>query len=409
MLDLDWLTISLYLVLVAIGWVSIYAAEYNGTKDILMNMSYNHGKQVIWISLSIVIGITILIIDSKFYTTFAYIIYFIVILSLIAVLIFGSTIKGSKSWFEIAGFSIQPAEFAKFATNLAIAKYLSTLNISLKSSRSKLIAFGIIAIPSILILGQGDFGTMLVFSAFILVLFREGLNEWFLIIGVVIIVLSILALLFNKFYLVGVLLLLLAISGYFLRKNKQLIYVLAAFFLFSASYIFTVDFMFNNMLEERHRDRINVLIGKSGNDWNVNQSKIAIGSGGFKGKGFLNGTQTKFDFVPELSTDFIFCTIGEDHGFLGSALVLLLFFGLLARIVFVAERQRSKFTRIYGYGVASILFFHVSINVGMTIGLAPVIGIPFPFFSYGGSSILAFTILLFVLLKLDGDRLLVLR
>ena len=399
----------MYLLLVAIGWFSIYAAEYDGSPMELMDMSYNHGKQLIWIPLSIIVGLTILIIDSKFYTTFAYFIYFIVILSLIGVLVFGSTIKGSRSWFEIAGFSIQPAEFAKFATNLAIAKYMSTLNVSLKTTRSKMIAFGFIALPAALILLQGDFGTMLVYSAFILVLFREGLNEGFLIVGVVLVILSVLALLFNKFYLVAVLLLLLLFTGYFVRKNKQWMYVLTAFFFLSTAYIFTVDFIFNNLLEERHRDRINVLIGKSGNDWNVNQSKIAIGSGGLTGKGFLHGTQTKFDFVPELSTDFIFCTIGEEHGFLGSTLVLLLFFGLLARIVFVAERQRSKFTRIYGYGVASILFFHVSINVGMTIGLAPVIGIPLPFFSYGGSSILAFTMLLFILLKLDGDRLLVLR
>lgn len=409
LLNLDWITILLYLLLIGMGWVSIYAAEFEGVKANIFDLSHKHGKQFIWICVSLVLAVVVLIIDSKFYTTFSYPIYFLVMLSLIAVLLFGSTIKGSRSWFEIAGFSIQPSEFAKLATCLAVAKYLSILNVNLKNFRSQLTAFAIIGLPVLLILIQGDFGTALVFVTFIFVFFREGLNAGYLILGAVILTLSILALVVNKFMLISGLVILTLTAIYFARKNKQLVYVFIGFFLLSSAYIFTVDFTFNNLLEERHRDRINVLIGKGGNDWNVNQSKIAIGSGGFDGKGFLNGTQTKFDFVPELSTDFIFCTVGEEHGFIGSMVVLGLFFAMLLRLIYLAERQRSKFSRIYGYGVAAILFFHITINVGMTIGLAPVIGIPFPFFSYGGSSIISFTILLFIFLKLDADRLLVLR
>jgi len=407
--SVDWLLIILYLLLVAMGWFSIYAAEYDGIRTKAFDMTSNHGKQMMWILVSLGIAFFTLIIDSKFYTTFSYAIYFFVMLTLLAVLGFGTEIKGNKSWIQFGSMSLQPAEFAKLAVNLAVAKYLSTLNVDLRKMRPQIIAFSLLLIPMALIILQGDFGSALVFGAFLLVLFREGLNPLYLILVVVIILLSILALLVSLKYLIAGIVAVSLLAGYLLRKNKGALPALAGIVIVSAVYVFAVDYVFAHFLEERHRDRINVMLGKSGNDWNVNQSKIAIGSGGWDGKGFLNGTQTKYDFVPELSTDFIFCTIGEEHGFLGSFIVLTLLFGMLFRIIFISERQRSKFSRIYGYGVASILFFHIAINVGMTIGLAPVIGIPLPFFSYGGSSVLSFTVLLFILLKLDGDRLAVLR
>ncbi|MDZ4846050.1 MAG: rod shape-determining protein RodA [Chitinophagales bacterium] len=407
--SVDWLTIFIYLLLVAMGWASIYAAEYDGVRTKVFDTTSNHGKQMIWMLVSLGVGFVVLIIDSKFYTTFAYVIYFSIMLLLLGVLGFGTEVKGNKSWIQFGSISIQPAEFAKFAVNLAVAKYLSTMGIDLRKLRPQLIAFGILLIPMGFIILQGDFGSAIVFGTFLLVFFREGLSPLYLVLVVVIVLLSILALLTNFIYLLVAIALISALIGYVLRKNKSAMPALIGLALISSAYVFAVDYVFDHFLEERHRDRINVMLGKGGNDWNVNQSKIAIGSGGWDGKGYLNGTQTKYDFVPELSTDFIFCTVGEEHGFFGSFVVLLLLFGLLFRIIFISERQRSRFSRIYGYGVAAILFFHISINIGMTIGLAPVIGIPLPFFSYGGSSILSFTVLLFILLKLDGDRLAVLR
>jgi rod shape determining protein RodA len=411
--NIDWLTVGLYLALVIIGWLSIYAATFNEELPDIFNLKINSGKQMLWIGVSLTIAVIILIIDSKFYTTFAYFIYGLVMLLLIGVLIFGSTIKGSKSWITFGSYSLQPAEFAKFAVALALAKYLSGLHVNMKNNSVKLVAAIIIAIPAGLVLLQGDTGSMLVFSSFILVLFREGLPSIFLILIFVVGLLSVLALVVNKFILLIVIALFCFGMLYFLKRAKNIIPLVAVIFVLCSGYVLSVDYVFNNVLKSHQRERIDVLLGKEtdmrGAGYNLNQSLIAIGSGGLTGKGFLKGTQTKFNFVPEQSTDFIFCTIGEEHGFIGSALVLLIFFGLLYRIIFIAERQRSKFTRVYAYSVVSVLFFHIAINIGMTIGLVPVIGIPFPFVSYGGSSILGFTILLFILLKLDSDRLAVLR
>ena len=411
--NLDWLTLGLYLILITIGWFSIYAATYDEEQHQVLNLNTSHGKQLFFIGVSLFTGIVILIFDSKFFTTFAYMIYGLIMLLLVGVLIFGATIKGSKSWIRMGSFSLQPAEFAKFAVSLALAKFFSGLNVNLKANASKIIVGAIIGIPAILILLQGDTGSMLVFSAFILVLFREGLPAIFLILIFVVAVLSVLALIINKYILI----LLLALVGVgmflFLKRAKNIVPIVAILFTLGTGYIFSVDYVFNQILRSHQRERIEILLGQKtdlkGAGYNLNQSLIAIGSGGTMGKGFLKGTQTKFNFVPEQSTDFIFCTIGEEWGFMGSAGILLIFFGLLYRIVFIAERQRSKFSRVYAYSVASILFFHITINVGMTIGLVPVIGIPFPLVSYGGSSILAFTILLFILLKLDSDRLAALR
>ncbi len=409
----DWLTVLLYLTLVLIGWVNIYAADYHPDHPSIFDTERNYGKQFIWIISALVIAGIIMIIDSKFYTTFSTIIYGTLIILLVAVLIFGKEVAGSKSWFVIGSFQIQPSEFAKFATNLALAKFLSTLNVSLKQLKTQLIAFAIFLVPALLIVLQGDTGSALVFVAFVLVLFREGYSAQVLIYGFLFLVLSVSALLINKFMLLAAIFMIALLAFLNFRKNRSASYFISIAFIVAGSYVFLVDYGFNHILKPHQQERINVLFGKEldlhGAAYNVNQSKIAIGSGGFYGKGFLNGTQTKFDFVPEQSTDFIFCTIGEEHGFLGSFVVIALFVALLLRIIFIAERQRSDFTRIYAYGVALILFFHLTINIGMTIGLAPIIGIPFPFISYGGSSLWSFTILLFILVKLDADRLAVLR
>jgi rod shape determining protein RodA len=325
------------------------------------------------------------------------------------VILFGKEIAGSKSWFQVGGFSIQPSEFAKFATALALAKYLSKIDLNINKISTKFVAAIIIVFPSFLILLQYDTGSAMVFSAFILVLYREGLSGNLLLAGLGAALLFILALLINKFILIGILAAN-AILVYSLYKGlRKKVFYIVAFFILIAGYVYSVDYAFENILEPHQKKRISVLLGMEndlhGAGYNVNQSKIAIGSGGFWGKGFLKGTQTKFDFVPEQSTDFIFCTIGEEWGFIGSFVIIVLFLSLFSRIIFLAERQRSKFSRIYGYGVAAILFFHFVVNVGMTIGLFPVIGIPLPLISYGGSSLWAFTILIFIFVKLDSVRL----
>jgi rod shape determining protein RodA len=327
-------------------------------------------------------------------------------------LFLGTEISGSKSWFKFGEFGVQPAEFAKFATAMALAKYLSQLDIKMTDNRTKIISAVLIGLPIILILLENETGVALVFFAFILVLYREGLSGNFLLLGAIVVVLFILALLVDKIILIIALAIISGVLFLFMRKTKGNMLLLAALFVLSSGVIYSVDYAYNH-LQTHQRKRIDVFLGKESDikkaGYNVNQSLIAIGSGGLTGKGFLNGTQTKYDFVPEQSTDFIFCTVGEEWGFAGTAVVVVLFLLLLLRILFLAERQRSPFSRIYAYGVASILFFHLMVNVGMTIGLAPVIGIPLPFFSYGGSSLWSFTILLFILIKLDAYRLEILR
>jgi len=407
--NLDWITIMLYVLLVLTGWLSIYAAVFNEKHTSILDMDMNYGKQLIWIITSVVLAVMILVIDAKFYSTFSILIYILTIGMLMGVLAFGKEIAGSRSWFQIGSFSLQPSEFAKVATALALAKYLSGLETDLGSFRTRLASLFFMLLPAALILLQPDTGSALVFTSFMLVLFREGMSGTLLFVGVVVAVLFILALLFNKFIIIGVLAANTALVLYLYPYLRRKWVLVAGIFLLTSAYIFSVDYAFENVLEPHQKKRINVLLGIEkdihGAGYNVNQSKIAIGSGGFSGKGFLKGTQTKFDFVPEQSTDFIFCTIGEEWGFLGSFAVIALFMGLLARLVILAERQRSKFSRIYGYAVASIIFFHFTVNIGMTIGLFPVIGIPLPFISYGGSSLWGFTILLFIFLKLDSVRL----
>ncbi|MEN8223909.1 MAG: rod shape-determining protein RodA [Bacteroidota bacterium] len=407
--NIDWPLALLFLILAVIGWINIYAAVYNEDHNSIFDFSQRYGKQLIWIFAALAIAFVIMLIDASFFITFAYLVYGISILSLIAVLLVGTEIAGSKSWFQIGGIAIQPAEFAKFATCLALAKYLSTFSVSLKRFRTKLIALVIILLPAFLVLLQNDTGSALVYGIFILVLFREGLTGNVLLIGFLIAVLFILTLLINKLYVLGFLVFIAILLFYFMKRNTKNIMALLALLVLVAGFVLSVDYAFENVLEPHHKKRINVLLGKEldlhGAGYNVHQSKIAIGSGGLAGKGFLQGTQTKYDFVPEQDTDFIFCTIGEEWGYIGSLVLIALFMALLLRLLMLAERQRSDFSRIYGYGVVSIIFFHFTVNIGMTIGLLPVIGIPLPFISYGGSSLWAFTILLFIFIKQDANRL----
>jgi len=406
--NIDWVTVLLFLSLALIGWINIYAAVYNEDHSSIFDFSQRYGKQLIWIFAALAIAFLIVAIDATFFITFSYLIYGISILSLVAVLVVGTEIAGSKSWFQLGGIAIQPAEFAKFATCLALAKYLSTFNVSLKRLKTKVIAAAIIFLPAVLVLLQNDTGSALVYSIFLFVLFREGLTGKILLIGFLVAILFVLTLLINKLYILGLLLFVAIILFYFMKRNMSNIVVLITMLVMASGFVYSVDYTFENVLESHHKKRINVLLGKEldlhGAGYNVHQSKIAIGSGGIAGKGFLKGTQTKYDFVPEQDTDFIFCTIGEEWGYLGSLVVIGLFLFLIIRLIMLAERQRSDFSRIYGYGVASIIFFHFTVNIGMTIGLLPVIGIPLSFISYGGSSLWAFTILLFIFLRQDANR-----
>ena len=406
--NIDWITVLLFLMLAFVGWINIYSAVYNEDHSSIFDFSQRYGKQLIWIFAAIGIALIIVIIDALFFITFAYLIYGISIVSLIAVLLAGTEIAGSKSWFQLGSIAIQPAEFAKFATCLALAKYLSTFNVSLSRLRTKIIASFIIFLPAALVLLQNDTGSALVYAVFIQVLFREGLTGNILLIGLTVAVLFVITLLVQKIYIIAILVFIAALIFYFMKRSRANIISLIAILLVSSAIVFSVDYAFDNVLEPHQKNRINVLLGKDldlrGAGYNVHQSKIAIGSGGIVGKGFLHGTQTKYDFVPEQDTDFIFCTIGEEWGYLGSMVLIILFLTLLLRLIKLAERQRSNFSRIYGYGVASIIFFHFMVNIGMTIGLLPVIGIPLPFISYGGSSLWAFTILLFIFIRQDASR-----
>lgn len=414
--NIDWLSILIYMALVLIGWATIYSAVFTEGLSPFntagSGTAVNTGKQFQWIVGCLVIGAIILIIDGKFFVTFAYPIFGFFIPLLIGVMFFGAMVKGQRNWIRIGGFQMQPSELAKFTTSLALAKYLSGLNVDIRRWRDKWKAFAIIGIPMAIVLIQGDAGSAIVFVVFSLVLFREGLESYFLIIGGSVIFLSVIALVVPKLWYLWIVFA--AIGGvfiYFNYKKRQLVYLISGIVLVSCIYVTGVNFIFDH-LKSHQRDRINVLLGREvekGKDWNIKQSIIAIGSGGLMGKGYLQGTQTKLKFVPEQSTDFIFSSIGEEWGFMGSVVIIGLFMGLLMRLLYLSERQRSKFSRIYGYCVVAILFFHFLINIGMAIGVAPVIGIPLPFISYGGSSLLAFTILLFVFLRLDSQRLEVLR
>ena len=471
--SLDWTTVILYLLLVIMGAISIYAASYDFDNASLFDLNEFSGKQILWIGLSLIVGVAILILDYRIYRTYAYPIYGIVALILLLTIFIAPNIKGSHSWLVLGPVSLQPAEFAKFATALALAKYMNSYSFSIKKEKCAFVLGFIILLPMLLIIGQRETGSALVYLAFFLVLYREGMPGVVLFAGLCAVIYFVVGIRFDEVFIADtptplgefiVLLLILLFAGgmvwvypkkweptrniiggsliilliayliseygiHFslvwvqwglcvlvvgyllylaLRERQRSYFLIALFAIGSIGFLYSSNYVFDNILESHQQIRIKVVLGMeedlTGAGYNVNQSKIAIGSGGLTGKGFLNGTQTKLKYVPEQDTDFIFCTVGEEQGFVGSAAVLLAFLILILRLIALSERQTSTFARVYGYSVVSIFLFHLFINVGMVLGLTPVIGIPLPFFSYGGSSLWGFTILLFIFLRLDAGR-----
>lgn len=458
---IDYITILIYVCLVGFGWINIYAAVYNDEQAKIFDISQRYGMQMLWIGISAFVALSIILIDDKYYHMLAYPFYYLGIVVMTAVMLFGTEVNGARAWIDIAGVRIQPVEFMKIVTALALSRYISSYNFDIKSSRALLSIASIIMIPIVLILMQNDTGSAMVFAAFVLVLYREGFGKWLYILGIFLVLLFVISFLTDPVTVVFVILLLTLLAegignGFWADKVRYMAFVLlvssalwALFWLlrwevsfymtllvgialsliwvarysiarrllnvwnyvavFIGAILFTrvIDYVFENVLQIHQRQRILDLldIEKDPQGWsyNVIQSKVAIGSGGLLGKGFLDGTQTKFSFVPEQSTDFIFCTVGEEWGFVGSAAVVVLFTLLIIRLIKMGERQVEPFARVYCYCTAAILFMHFAINITMTIGLFPVVGIPLPFFSYGGSSLLAFTILLFVAIRLDSS------
>ncbi len=423
----------MYLLLLFMGWANIYSAAYDADHTSIFDQSKEYGKQAVWMGISLVLGASMLLVRGDLIRDVAYGVYGVVLVLLAAVLVFGKEVNGAKAWFGVGSFGIQPAEFAKFATSLALTRYLSGLK-ALADTTSRVVSAAIILLPVGLIMLQPDTGTALVSGAFILVLYREGLSGNILLLGILAAILSVLSLILKDssfglpftdkelpgpYFLMGLITVFSIIAWLVVRNlvvkrlRKRLYGYIVMGVVSSAVFIGSVDYAFNNVLAKHQSDRILVMLGQmedpQGLGYNVKQSQTAIGSGGFAGKGYLDGTLTKFKYVPMQSTDFIFCTVGEEWGFLGTTFVIVLFTVLILRIIQISDRQRSRFTRIYAYCVASIFFLHLMINVGMTIGLAPVIGIPLPFFSYGGSSMIGFTLLLSTLVRLDAERLSQLR
>ena len=411
---IDSISILLYLVLVFFGWINIYASMHNDDiTNSIFDLNTKYGKQLLFIGISLFVGFVILIIDWSFFDSLAFLFYGIIVVFLIVILFSSDSTGGATSWFRIGSFKIQPSEFAKFGTALALAKMFSLNKQNKYSFKSMAKSYLVLLVPFILIILQNDLGTALVFTSFILVFYREGLSGNVLIVGLVLFALALFSLLITPWILSIIVTLLIVIIFLSSSNRVRSLKISTIITLISNGVIFSTNYIYNNLLSPHHIERINILLGKEfdplGSGYNLIQSKIAIGSGGFLGKGFLNGTQTRFDFVPEQSTDFIFCTVGEEWGFVGSLFFLTTFGALLLRIIYLSEKQKSQFCRVYGYSVACILFTHLLINLGMTIGLAPTIGIPLPFMSYGGSSLLSFTILLFIFLNLNSYRMDILR
>ncbi|SEB12374.1 rod shape-determining protein RodA [Pedobacter hartonius] len=406
--NVDWITILIYVALCTIGFVNIYASIYNPDTSTLFNFGSNYGKQLIFIITALVLGFSILLLDAKFFSVFAPIVYGVTLLLLMVVLVVGRKVAGNQAWIPLGSFRLQPSELAKFGTALLIARYVGNFNPKFRDIKSIFFAGLIICFPLLLIMLQPDTGSALVFLAFMFPLYREGLSGYFLLIFLGMIVLFIADFLVPISVLIPIILL---VGGFFAYQNKrkqQMMFSMIIATIVAVAYLFLVKFAYEKVLEPHQRTRIEIILGlktdPKGAGYNVIQSKIAIGSGQLTGRGFLEGTQTKYGYVPEQSTDFIFSTIGEEWGFVGCSVVIALYIFLLLRVINLAERQRSTFSRVYGYCVASIIFFHVFINIGMTIGIIPVIGIPLPFISYGGSSLWSFTVLLFIFLKLDSNR-----
>ena len=407
--NVDWFTVLLWLLLCLIGWFNIHAAVFDPENPGIFNVATNYGKQSIYIFSAIIIALAILVVDAKFYSSVSPVISGIMLLLLVIVLVIGRNVGGNQAWIPIGSFRLQPSEFAKLATCLLLARYLSSHSNKTPNIKTLMVGAAIVLLPVLLVLLQPDTGSALAFFALVFVFYREGyVSGTLMVLGALAILLFVLTLAFNQWWVILGLCIVCGLSIYRFRKKRKIITNLGILLVLCSAYVFSVDFVYNNVLQTHQRNRIDVLLGKiddpRGQGYNLNQSMIAIGSGQFWGKGYLQGTQTKFNFVPEQSTDFIFCTIGEEWGFLGSMVVIGIYLTLLLRIINIAERQRTAFARIYAYGVASIVFFHFAINIGMTIGIVPIIGIPLPFISYGGSSLWSFTILLFIMLKFDSNR-----
>ncbi|WP_142190736.1 rod shape-determining protein RodA [Arenibacter algicola] len=414
---LDWFSVLIYIALVFIGWINIYSSTFTDDNPSIFNFSSLHGKQLFFIGTSALSIIIILALEANFYERFSSLFYIISIVLLLGLFIFGKTIAGATSWYDLGFFNLQPSEFAKVATALALAKYLSDIQTDIKRQKDQMIAILIILIPAFLIIPQPDPGSALVFFALIFVIFREGLPLYYLGIGFMVILIFILTLMFGTIWVAIILGLLLALF-LLLKKPSFKVPIIPVALIYVAIVLFSlsVNFVFNSVFEQRHRDRFSLWLRlekdpkkleeiRKDIGYNTYQSEKAIESGGLSGKGFLEGTRTKGDFVPEQHTDYIFSTVGEEWGFMGTATVVILFTTLLLRLVYLSERQKNDFSRMYGYGVISILFVHYFINIGMVTGVLPTIGIPLPFFSYGGSGLLFFTALLFIFLKLDANRL----
>lgn len=408
--NLDWISVVIYLVLVLLGWLNIYSSSLSSIEGetSIFDFSQIYGKQFLFILFSIPIIFIVLSVDAKFYEKYSSIIFAVSLLSLVGLFAFGKTIAGQRCWYGIGSFTLQPSEFAKAATSLALAKYLSDVQVNLKDFNRQVQALLILALPVLLILPQPDPGSALIYSAFILVLYREGLPSWYLWTGFIAIVLFVMALILKPLVIIGIALTIIVFIYYRSRIINRNWILSAIIFVGISGFVFSVDYVFENVFKQHHRDRFNILLGKEvdmkGVGYNTNQSEIAIGSGGWFGKGYLEGTQTKGGFVPEQHTDYIFTTVGEEWGFLGSLFVIALFVVLIIRIIYLAERQKTKFSRVYGYCVAGILFIHFFVNIAMVVGVFPTIGVPLPFFSYGGSGLWGFTILLFIFLKMDANK-----
>jgi rod shape determining protein RodA len=410
----DWITIILFFLLVGFGWFNIMSASHTGATVNYFDFTQPFGKQLIFIFLTFVLIILLLAIDAKFYERFSSIIYIISMLSLVGLFVFGKNVNGATSWYGIGSFTIQPSEFAKAATALAVAKYVSDLNTDINTFKDQIRTFSIIIIPALLVLLQNDTGSTIVYGAFFFVLYREGLPKYYLSIGVAVILLSVLSLKFGAI-ITSILALLFVAGFHFLAKKKVRIFQSIFMLLAAIGIAYGVKFFYQSILKPHQQDRISLWLRlekdpeklelmKRTFAYNLNESEKAISSGGFTGKGFMEGTRTTGKFVPEQHTDYIFSTVGEEWGFLGSAFVVVVFVLLLLRILHLAESQKSQFSRVYGYGVASIIFIHFFINIGMVMGLIPTIGIPLPMFSYGGSGLWAFTILIFIFVKLDSNK-----
>ncbi|OXG09516.1 rod shape determining protein RodA [Flavobacterium araucananum] len=399
--NIDWISVFIYSTLVILGWLNIYSSS-------LLSTEGTYQKQLIFIGCTIPLIFIVLFVDGKFYEKYASIIFGVSLLSLAGLFLFGKTIAGQRCWYAIGSFTIQPSEFAKAATSLALAKYLSDTQINLKDVNRQVQALAIVFLPVLLILPQPDPGSALIYSIFIVVLYREGLPSWYVWTGFITILLFVLTLVLEPYAVVLIalgVLIIIHFKGRAVDRNILLSGILLAII---SAFVFSVDYVFDHIFKQHHRDRFNILLGKTvdmkGIGYNTNQSEIAVGSGGWIGKGFLEGTQTKGGFVPEQHTDYIFTTVGEEWGFAGSMVVIALFVALFLRVIYLAERQKTKFSRVYGYCVAGILFTHFFVNIAMVIGIFPTIGVPLPFFSYGGSGLWGFTILLFIFLKMDANK-----